>query len=238
MSKQVTKEWSNIDYSNTAAYRTIQAWKAEGVTQIHKLESLHEYGQLERLRKLDSILKQDKGIERVITTLTRQSVRQKDKLNRTISKEVLVIGGEFQGYSYYDEPYAMSFIEGEFRKPRMVKIYRGRQRIDPENGDDLGIWEASGSIIQYTIEVPRDAAKRKKLIDDIISNSQGDPEDIHFYYRDNIMGARDDTFSREQFTELSIDELRNLSKKTGGVKAPGYWRDIEGKLRNKDGTLA
>ena len=237
MSKQVTKEFTKIDYTNTAAYKTIQAWKAEGITQEHKLESLHEYGQLERLRIIDSILRPEKGIERMITRLTRQIVRQKDKLGKTISKEVLIIGGEFQGYSYYDEPFGMSFEEGVYRKPRMVKIYKGRQRIDPETGNDLGSYEASGSITEYTTEVPKDAAKRKALIDKIIDNSQGDPNDIKYYFKDNVSGSRDPTFSYQQFCDSSIDDLLDLSKRGAGELGPGYFLDRDGKLRDKDGNL-
>ena len=121
MSKQATKEFTNIDFTNTAAYKTIKALNKEGIFAEHKLP-VREYGQLQRLRKLDRILKTEKGIKRIINTMSRQIVRQQDKHGRSISKEVLTIGGEFKGYSWTDEEFGMSFEEGYYRKPKIVKM--------------------------------------------------------------------------------------------------------------------
>ena len=54
--------------------------------------------------------------------MSRQIVRQQDKQGRSISKEVLTIGGEFKGYSWTDEEFGMSFEEGYYRKPKIVKM--------------------------------------------------------------------------------------------------------------------
>jgi len=240
MSKQTqeTKEWCNVDFSNTAAYKTIKAYNKAGVFAEHKLQHLREYGQLQRLRKIDSLLKQDKGIQRVITTLTRQIIRQQDKQGRTIPKEYLTIGGEFRGFTWTDEEYAVSWEEGWYKKPKIVKIYRGSKKFDPDTGEDLAILAPNGHTIEYTIEVPVDATKRKKLIHQIIDNSQGYPEDIQYYFKDNVSGSRDNTYSYEQFVGSDIEELRHLSKRSAGVKGPGYWRDPrDGKLRDRDGNL-
>jgi hypothetical protein len=234
MSKQ---EFSNIDYSNTAAYKTIKALNKEGVFDEQKLPNA-EYGQLQRLKNVDSKIKPEKGIKKIIRTMTRQVVKSFDKDGRPISKEYLTIQGEFKGYSFNDEEYGMSFEEGNYKKPTLVKQYKLGKKFDQETGEDLGELVPSGSTIEYTIEVPKDAAKRKKLIQDIIDNSPGTfPENIHFYYKDTVAGNRDSTFSYEQFTESSIEELRNLSKKGAGAFGPQVWRDRDGKLRDKDGNL-
>src|SRR5206468_3303554 len=61
-----TKESQYIDFTNTSAYRTVKAWhKIAGIFEeagdtTGRVPS-DEFTQLKRLRKLDSILKPDKG---------------------------------------------------------------------------------------------------------------------------------------------------------------------------------
>ena len=133
MSKQV---FSNIDYTNTAAYKTAKALNDEGIFDENKLQHYHEFGQLQRLRKVDSLLQQDKGIKKIIKTMSRQIIKQQE--GRTNSKEYLIIGG--------------------------------------------------------------------------------------------------DTFSYEEFTKSTIEELRQLSKTGSAAKGPGYHLDRDGKLRDREGT--
>jgi hypothetical protein len=66
---------------------------------------------------------------------------------------------------------------------------------------------------------------------------------ILYYYKDigpgnnPNAGRRDGTFSYEQFTECSIEELKDLAGRGGGSKSPGFWRDRDGKMRDRDGNL-
>ena len=70
-----SKEWINIDYTTTQQYKTIEAWKEEA----RKVELVLEYpqdfphseiNQLKRLKKLDSIVKPEKGpIRKVIYSI-------------------------------------------------------------------------------------------------------------------------------------------------------------------------
>jgi hypothetical protein len=91
--------------------------------------------------------------------------------------------------------------------------------------------------VNYHLEIPKSKTERKKLIDEIIGDNI--PEDILYYFNneDEPMGRSDSTFSYDDFVNYSIDELRSMSFKGGGSKAPGIWRDNDGKLRDKFGQL-
>jgi hypothetical protein len=244
-----TQEWKNIDYTKTSAYLTSKAFGKEGITwkigdapsgmNIGGIPDA-EFTQLKRLRKIDSIIVPKNGpVEKIITSLMRQVVRQPDpkERNKVVQKEYLTIRGQFKAYDFAGMEIGMEFHEGVHKKPVMGKVYRTSKRFDSETGEDLGKIEVRRVVDEYTIELPKDVTKRKKLIDDIIENANGTyPENIHYYYK-NAMGIRDDTFDYNQFTNLSIEDLTDFNKKGGGSKGPGYWRDKDNKLRDKDGKL-
>lgn len=256
MSKTVTetsKEWTNIDFTNTSAYRTVKAWnKIAGVFEIGGENGIQggiphdEFSQLKRLKKLDSIVKPEKGpIQKVISTLSRQIIRQADDKGRLVPKECLTIMGEFKGFDFADMEQSMTFYEGWFKKPTMGKVYKTGKRFDSETGEDLGKIDVRGPpVFEYFYELPKDAAKRKKYIDNIIEQAHGTfPEDIKYYYKEIGAGnsplggaKRDDTFTYDDFVNCSIEEMRNLSARGGGGKNPGYWRNAEGKLMDKQGN--
>jgi len=164
------KEFSNIDPTNDACYKTIRAWKAENVFAEHKLP-VSEYGQMQRLRKFDSIVQKDKGIQKIIHAMIRQVVKEKDKTGRTVATEYLTLTGEWKGQSWTGEEYSAPFEEGVHKVPHMIKLYEFGKKFDSDTGKDLGRWEPSGSKVVYTILVPEDKVARKKLIDSIIKNS-------------------------------------------------------------------
>jgi hypothetical protein len=195
-----TKEWTNIDFTNTEAYRTVKAFNKEGITWLigEAPEGIQggipekDFTILKRLRRLDSIIQPDKGpITKEITHMTRQVVRQpdpKDK-NKMIPGEFLTIIGYFKGYDFAGEQVGQEFWEGVNQAPVMAKIYTmGAKRFDPETGQDLGKIGVQKVVKQYNIELPKDAAKRKKIIDNIIDYSNGTyPENISPYYKTCIV---------------------------------------------------
>lgn len=246
MQKAETKEWNNIDFSNTTAYLTVKAWHKVGVhwergagpAGVMGGIPSDEFTHLQRLRKLDQIIQPDKGITKEITHLARTLTQQKNKEGRIVQGEYLTAQGEFKGFDFANMQVGYEFTEYWARLPIISKVYSGAARFDKDTGQDLGKEQATGSIVGYYLEVPKDAAKRKKLIDSVIGNNF--PENIQYYLKqgNNPFGARKDgSFSYEQFCQCSASELIDLSRRSGGDKAPGYYRDQTGKLHDRDGNI-
>lgn len=123
MTKQETtndKEWTNIDYTNTSAYRTVKNWnKIAGVFEVGGETGVtggiphDEYAQLKKLRRLDLAVKPDKGpVQKIITHLSRQLVRTLNEKGILVPKECLTVQGEFRGTDWSDMELAMAFTEG------------------------------------------------------------------------------------------------------------------------------
>lgn len=252
MSKQTseeTKEFANIDYTNTSAYLTVQAFKKEGITWMvgeappgfsNTGIPENDFGQLQGLRRLDSIVKPDKGpILKVIRSMHRQLVSEFDEFGKPVKKEYLTLNGGFRGMNWVGEEFSYEFVEGTYKQPVLKKTYKGSVKFDSATGADLGKMTVTSTKPTYTMELPKDKAARKKYIDNIIDNAKGThSESVLYYYKDTVGGFRDATFSHIQFTELSIDELRDTSKRGGGERGgPGYYRDKDNNLRRSDDTL-
>ena len=253
MSKQVTEEqtkenskgWTNIDYTNTAAYKTVKAFNKVGVFTDEPnpnqpgIIPRQEFQQLKKLRRFDAIVKKQKGpILKIITHMARQLVSQFDQYGKPITKEYLTLSGEIRGVDHADMEIRQYFEEGVYKDPKMAKEYKIGKRFDPETGEDLGKMKVHSTKDEYYLEVPKDKKERIKFINNIIEKANGTfKENIHYYYKDLESGQRDDSFSHEQFCDCSIEELRTLSKRGAGAKGPGFWRNSEGKLMDKDGNL-
>lgn len=254
MSKQgleTSKEWTNIDYTNTGGYKTVKAYnKDAGVYHCpHELNAPaspgipdKEFFQLKYLRILDGKIRKDKGpIFKKITNMHRKIVHEFDEYGKKVTREYLFFGGEFRGTTFNGEEDARSFEEGRYRKPLIGKIYTSGKKFDAETGEDLGEMRITGSKLVYYYEVPKSKQERIKYIHSFIENSNGTyAENILYYFdiADDDPSARSDpTFSYKDFTELSIEELKDLSFKGGGELTPGYYRGPDNKLRNKEGII-
>ena len=247
--KQETTEWKNIDYTKTSVYLTVKSFNREGITWVigeappgmHGGIPEQDSTLLKRLRKLDSIIKPDKGpVEKEITHMHRQIVKAADpkQKGKFVFKEFLTMTGYFKGYDFAGMEVGQPFTEGVHKKPIMGKVYHGSMRFNPETGEDLGKIEVLKTVDEYTIELPKEQKQREKYIKSIIDNAAGTyPENIHYYYIDTEAGLRDSTFSYEQFTTCDIKQLRELSKRGAGDKGPGFWRDKENKLRDREGNV-
>jgi hypothetical protein len=250
MSKTATessnKEWTNIDYTNTSAYRTVKNWNKEGIHWEIECAPAgqnggiphQEFNQLKYLRKLDSILKPNEGpVQKIITSMHRQLVLEFDN-GQPIKREYLTLGGEFRGFDWSQEEHARSFIEGVSKKPIMGKVYRNSKKFDKETGENLGKTEVRKIDLEYYYELPKETKQRKKFIDSFIEAANGTfAENITYYYKDPESGNRDNTFPYQQFCDLSIEELRDASNRGAGAKGPGYHIDRDGILRDKEGTI-
>ena len=243
------KEWINIDYTNTSGYRTVKAYNKEGVFHSqHELNAPptpgiphNEFGELKFLRKLDSRIKKEKGpILKKITHMHRKIVNDFDEYGKKVSREYLIINGEFRGSTWNDEEDARGFTEGVYKKPIIKKRYKLGKKFDPETGEDLGKMEVADSKLEYFYELPKSKVERKKFIDSFIENSPGTHKENILYYFNNEseqLGRSDPSYSYDQFVTLSIEELKDLSYRGGGNNSPGYYRGPDGKLRTREGVI-
>jgi hypothetical protein len=126
MSKQQTetKEWTNIDFTNTSAYRTVEAFRKEGITWSALDGGPNgepgipddEWGQLKRLRYLDGVAKPDKGpITKEIQALSRFIVRQLDK-GKMVAKEVITVQSQIKCYDWSGIQLSQTVLEGFLQK--------------------------------------------------------------------------------------------------------------------------
>ena len=131
------------------------------------------------------------------------------------------------------------FKEGIFKLPIVRKTYKNPSiRFDPESGQDLGKMTVTGTKRTYTLTLAPDKKERIKFITTITEQANGTfKQNIKYSYRDLESGLRDETFDFEQFVNSSIDELRDLSKKSRGAKVSGIYRGKDGNMYDKNDQL-
>ena len=243
--QETTKVWKNVDYTQSWAYKTIQAWKKKATEAGLVLEYPYDFpndpvGQLDHLRRIDGMTDLEKGlVEKTVTKIFRQMVNSRDSNNKPVSKEYITYSGEFNIKDRRGAPYSHEFKEGVYQEPNVV--INTTRKYDQNTGEPLGNDKIlSGQRNVLWIELPKEKAARKKFIDNIIESTDSIKETIRYYYQDmgehNFANKRDASFSYDEFVSLSIDELKDLSARGTASKAPGYWRDRDGVLRDKDGN--
>jgi hypothetical protein len=228
----------------TFAGRTIQAWKDQAKEAGLVLSTKDEgqdpgdfpdrpYFQLKRFRRNIAITKDHK---RIVTHMVRQLVNTRDDKGRPTKKEYLTYQGWYTGLTHRGEEHHADFEIGKYEKPKIIS--NPNLTYNPKTGEPIGAEKAlSGSETIYTIEVPKSKVERKKLIEEIIGDNNF-PESIKYYFKSyDELARRDSTFSYEDFTTYSIEEMRKLSFQGGGSLTPGIYRDNDGKLRDKFGQL-
>lgn len=237
-----------LKLENCWAFKTISEWKKaarEAGLVLRAPDSDTDsgdfpddaMGQKQRLDKLSAMVATDKDKQIVITSMSRQNVRTVDDKGKVVVKEYLTVRAEYRITTDRGVPYGCEVEFGKYNRPNVV--VNPQQRYDTNTGKALNPEKIlSGNKVHYdaNFELPKDTKQRKTFIDTIIKAGNTDPESIKYYYKDTEAGFRDSTYSVEQFTNASIDELRSLSKRGGGAKGgPGYyWRD--GKLYDSDGN--
>jgi hypothetical protein len=173
---------------------------------------------------------------KVVTSLHRSLVSERDDKGRPTKKEYLTYLGYYSGTTHKGEEYHANFLIGKYEKPKIVP--NGNLTYDPKTGEPKGNEKMlGGPETVYTIEVPKSKTERKKLIDEIIGDNF--PEEIKYYFdnEDEPLGRSDSTFTYSEFCDDTIEELRKKSFQGGGSLTPGIWRDNDGKLRDKFGQL-
>ena len=192
------------------------------------------YDSLRHFRRNIAITQNHK---KVVTSMHRQLVSERNDKGRPTKKEYLTYKGHYTGTTHKGEEYQANFEIGRYEKPKIA--HNSNLRYDPKTGDPIGNEKIlSGSETVYTIEVPKTKEARKKLIDSIIGEDNF-PEDIKYYFDNEgeALGRSDSTFSYDDFCNYSIEELRDLSYKGGGSLTPGIWRSADGKLHDRAGNL-
>ena len=225
-----SKEWINIDYITTQQYKTIEAWKEEA----RKVELVLEYpqdfphseiNQLKRLKKLDSIVKPEKGpIRKVIYSISRQPIKTLGKYGKPIMKDCLFYNGYYYGFKWTGEEIKAEFSEGYYKKPKMKFQYDDNNNPnDPETGKSIGKHKVQGVTFEHYIELPTNNAKeRRRFIEDLIAKCPGTSIELlaggsHLYYRtpaqDNShYGTRQTGYSWDQFCDSDLKTLGELQK--------------------------
>ena len=228
----------------TFAGATIQAWNdaaREAKLVLRQPEDRNGngdypariYGQLRRFRK---VISKSKGEpKKVVTHMHRQIVNTRDDKGKPIQKEYLTWSGYYEVIDHKGLPYQANIEAGKYEKPKIVANLN--LKYSPDDGLPIGPELAfSNSETFYTIEVPKSKTERKRMIDEIIGDSF--PESIKYYFKSHDeLARRDPTYNYDEFCSCSIEELRKLSFQGGGAKAPGIWRDNDGKIRDKFGQL-
>ncbi|MDW0199752.1 MAG: hypothetical protein QN778_04170 [Nitrososphaeraceae archaeon] len=245
MSKQTTektKVWNNVDYTNTEAYRTIQAWKQAATEAGLALEFPDDFpnspaSQLQRLRELDAMSKGE--VKKTVTKMARLLYHSTEN-GKVVAKECLTVGGQFYITDFRKIPYSIEYDEGKYYKPNVVG--NSNQKFNPDTGEPIGNSKLlAGQKLVYDLELPKDKAARKKFIDQIIESTGSDKDSIIYYYTQlnntNMREKRDNSYSYEDFVNCSIEEMKDMNNRGGGSKGTGYWRDKDNKLRDKDGNL-
>lgn len=236
-------ETNNIDVmKDNYAQKTIDTFKEAATEAGLELRYPDDFpndatGQLDLLRRVSAIANSKPQV--VITSIYRQEVRTTDeKTGKPIVKEYLTYRGDIRATTDNGIPYAAEFEIGKHNKPNVVGNMN--QRYDPQTGKPtLPEKMLSGQRVVYNLELPKEPAKRKKMIDDIIGDTL--PDNITFGFRELAGGKgpshRDNSYDYNDAVTLSIDELRQLSAKGGGSKSLGWYRDTkDGKLKDRDGN--
>src|SRR5919106_501073 len=136
MSKQITEEkidlekskkWTNIDYTNTAVYKTVRAFNKEGMYSDEMkgparigLVPMEEFQQLKKLRRIDATVTKQSARKR-IDHMARQLVQEFDEFGKSVSKEYLTLEGYFLGEDHTGMEIATYFNEGVYKQPKMAK---------------------------------------------------------------------------------------------------------------------
>ncbi|MDW0283890.1 MAG: hypothetical protein QN785_01430, partial [Nitrososphaeraceae archaeon] len=141
MSKQTTektKVWNNVDYTNTEAYRTIQAWKQAATEAGLALEFPDDFpnspaSQLQRLRELDAMSKGE--VKKTVTKMARLLYHSTEN-GKVVAKECLTVGGQFYITDFRKIPYSIEYDEGKYYKPNVVG--NSNQKFNPDTGEPIG----------------------------------------------------------------------------------------------------
>lgn len=234
MSKQTTQE--NF-IEKTHAFKTIEAYKAAakeaGLVLEDKDFPERQLTQLNRLRKLNA--EGNGKMQIVVTHMARQLIDSVDEDGKPTTKEYLTYQGEVRITNYRGVPYSHAFEVGKFFKPNVVA--NPGQKYDRETGQALLPEKILvGQKLVYDTELEITDKNLKKVVDELIKETNSYPESIKYYYKDMDAGVRDASFSYNDFATLSNKQLHDLSKRGGGEKGTGVWRDKDGKMRDRDGN--
>jgi hypothetical protein len=229
--------------TETSAFKTIEAYKSaasEIGLNLKPGDGLdsgdyprHAYTNLRYIRRVNAIGKEHR---KIIKTISRPLVTQRDDKGKFTKNEVLWYTGDFRVANHKGIEYGAHFEIGKYQKPKIVP--NSNLTYNPKTGEPLGSEKIlSGQETVFEIEVPKSKEARKKLLDSIISDNDNHESAILSYYRElnqnNYEQYRDGSFTYYDFVNCSIDELREMSQKGAGSKSSQYYKDKDGNLKYK-----
>src|SRR4030095_16842928 len=239
-SKQIQKESFDVNkfIEKTSVYKQISSWSkaANEAMDKHALTFYPDRPntQLRYLREV-AALQQVKPVVKVITIQLATVLEN----GRRTKKQHLTYSGQLQGTTKNGIPYAREFTIGKHIEYNTLP--NPNQKYDPNTGEaKLNERVMGHPKTVYEIEVTD--KNIKKIIDEILEEGNTFPENVRWYYVDlqdnDTYHHRDNTFTYEDFTTKTIEEIRNLSNRGGGSKTPGFYRDPkDGKMKDRDGNL-
>jgi hypothetical protein len=229
--------------TETSAAKTIQAYK-DAASQIGLVLKpgdgidngdfpRHAYTNLRYIRRVNAIGQEHR---KIIKTISRALVTQRDDKGKFTKKEVLWYTGDFKATNHRGIEYGAGFEIGKYSRPKIVP--NSNLTYNQKTGEPIGNEKIlSGQETIYTIDVPKTKEARKKLLDSIINDNENHESAILYYCREldqnNYEQYRDGSFTYSDFVNCSIEELRDMSQKGAGSKASPYYKDKEGNLKYK-----
>ena len=143
--------------------RTLEAFEKEGLDVPHGI-----IADKERYDKFKSKYKEEKGLQKIIKSISRRPIISFDEKGKAIKKDVLTYTTEYHGYDWLgNDLYIRDHIDGVYYKPK----FRTTTTQDPETGDHIPKKEHDGITEEYYIEL--NEKDRKEIISSIIDKSSG-----------------------------------------------------------------
>ena len=224
--------------------RTLEAYKEEFGKKGLVITREEDYPQedfhlVAKQKNFDALVDPSQGIRKIIESMIRQPVTIFDKNGKPEIKDALYYNGYWYGTSKRGEDLGAPFREGFYKKPKMSFTYtNATQPYDPQTGERRGQYKTVGTTYQYYIFLSADKKERRKQLEDIIQKAPGtytgNLEGGHLHYRNptpnnDRSGGHGDSFTWNQFCDLSIEELGEAQNKNYyKEKSTGLLKDRTG----------
>jgi hypothetical protein len=190
-----------------------------------------QYLGFKSLREFDAKIDPD-TLKKEISNMIIQPVTIKDK-GKLVTKYALTVNGRYRGFSKAGVSIQRGWSDGWFYRPIIRFMVNSNEPFDVQTGQRIGEYRPAGKPEKiFTQYVPEDIKQRRALFEKILEDSDTLPEELNgkLMYRQGEGGQRGGAFTFDQFSDLEIDQLRQIQKNA-------YYTDTKGTLRNSEGAM-